>query len=501
MTDAPSLELQALLDTTVDAVITVDQRGTVLSFNGAAERLFGYRAEEAIGRDIGMLMTETDRDRYAAYLEHYLRSGVPRIAGAGREVLARRKDGSVLQAFLSVGAIAGYHPPRFVGLLHDLTLRHQALSAVARERDRANRYLEAAQTMLVGLDLTHHVTMINRKGCEVLGYDEAHLLGSDWFGKVVPADLRAHLAGEFEALLQRRPPQAHFCEYPVLTRAGERRLVAWRCMVVEHDADEATGVLCSGDDVTDARRSELEIREARERMTHVSRLATMGEMASGIAHEINQPLAAITSYAQASARLLDSASPDLTDVRDALQQIAGQALRAGEIIRRLRSLVRNRSTTREPADLNAVIAEIEPLTRADARASDVRLSFDFAEGLPRVNLDRIQIQQVVLNLVRNSIDAVHELPSGQRSVLVRTAPAPDGSVQIFVQDNGPGVAQEIRGRLFMPFVTTKESGTGLGLAISRTIIEAHRGRLDYRPHQPQGACFAATLPADPDTPS
>ncbi|MGH8207414.1 MAG: sensor histidine kinase, partial [Steroidobacteraceae bacterium] len=193
--------------------------------------------------------------------------------------------------------------------------------------------------------------------------------------------------------------------------------------------------------------------------------------------------------------------PDLSDVRDALQQIAGQALRAGEIIRRLRSLVRNRSTTRELVDINAVIAEIEPLTRADARASDVRLSFKFAEQLPRVNLDRIQIQQVVLNLVRNSIDAVAELPSGQRSVLVRTAPAPDGSVQILVQDNGPGVAQEIRARLFMPFVTTKESGTGLGLAISRTIIEAHRGRLDYHPQQPQGACFCATLPADPDTPS
>ncbi|MGH8205850.1 MAG: PAS domain S-box protein, partial [Steroidobacteraceae bacterium] len=139
MTDAASLELQALLDATVDAVVTVDSTGIILSFNGAAERLFAYRAAEAIGNNIGILMTESDQHRYATYLEHYLRSGVPRMVGAGREVLARRKDGSVLQAFLSVGAITGYHPPRFIGLLHDLTLRHQALSAVARERDRANR--------------------------------------------------------------------------------------------------------------------------------------------------------------------------------------------------------------------------------------------------------------------------------------------------------------------------------------------------------------------------
>jgi len=501
MPEPPSVELQALRDATVDAVIMIDHQGIMLVFNRGAERLFGYTAGEALGRNVSMLMSDSDRDRHDAYLQRYLRTGEPHIIGIGWEVTARRKDGSVLPAALSVGRIAGYDPPRFVEFLHDLTLRQRAHTEVERERDRANRYLEATQTILLGLDPEHHVTLINRKGCEVLGIEEDRMLGTDWFESMVPGERRAGLILEFDALLGRHPRQPHYCEYPVTTRSGARRLIAWRCVVVEDGPDGTSGILCSGNDVTDSRRTELEVRETRERMTHVSRLETMGEMASGIAHEINQPLAAITSYAQASIRLLAGTSPDLTDIRDALQQIAEQALRAGEIIRRLRGLVRNRSTTREAADASEIVAEIEPLMSADARASDVNLLFELAAGLPRVSVDRIQIQQVVLNLVRNSIDAIRDAPPGQRDVRVRTGTAADGQILIAVQDDGPGVAAAIRDRLFMPFVTTKESGTGLGLAISRTIVEAHRGRLDYRPKEPCGACFTVTVPAEPDAPA
>jgi two-component system sensor kinase FixL len=501
MPELPPVELQAVLDATADAVIIIDHTGTMQVFNRAAERLFGYGTGEALGRNVSMLMTNRDREQYGGDVEHHLRAGIPHLIGSGREVMARRKDGSIFRTLLSIGRMPDRDPPRFVGFLHDLTLRQQALVAAERERDRANHYLEAAQTILLGMDLERRVTMLNRKGCEVLGISQQQLLGTDWFGHMVPAEQRDRLALEFDALPWRRPRQPLYCEYPVPIHGGAQRLIAWRCVVMEHANGDVSGILCSGDDVTEIRRGEREVREARERMTHVSRLATMGEMASGIAHEINQPLAAITSYAQASARLLAGTSPDLSDVRDALQQIAGQALRAGEIIHRLRSLVRNRATTRESADVNEVIAQIEPLTRADARASEVRLGFELAAGLARVNVDRIQIQQVVLNLVRNAIDAVRDAPPGAREICVRTAPTQDGHVQILVEDNGPGVAAQIRAQLFTPFVTTRQNGTGLGLAVSRTIIEAHRGRLDYRPREPHGACFTVTLPPETDAPA
>ncbi len=496
MTHPPpqSLEAQALLDATVDAVILIDHKGIMQVFNHAAVRMFGYSAEETLGRNVSMLMTERDRDQHDAYISRYLRTGVAHIIGIGREVQARRKNGSVFSAFLSVGRI-GADPPRFVGFLQDMTLRHQALQAAQRERERANRYLEAAQTMLVGLDLDLRVTMINRKGCEVLGRNEASLLGTSWYESAIPADQRAELAVQFGTLLEHHPRGPRHFECPVLTRNGAVRQVAWRCVVIEEPQGIASGILCSGDDVTDGRRAEQDVREARERVMHVSRLATMGEMASGISHELNQPLAAITTYAQAGARLLDAADPDLGEARDVYHQIAAQALRAGEIIRRLRSLVRNRTSTRELTDLNAVIRELEPLARADARASDVRVLLELDPKLPRAQLDPIQMQQVVLNLLRNGIDAVQTLSPGQREVRIRTCTGPNGEVQILVLDNGAGIPEELRDQLFTPFMTTKPHGTGLGLAISRSIVEAHRGRLDFEPNQPRGAIFTVTLPA------
>ena len=241
-------------------------------------------------------------------------------------------------------------------------------------------------------------------------------------------------------------------------------------------------------------RAEQELRDAHQRITQVSRLATLGEMASGISHELNQPLAAIANYAQAGVRLLSASPPQLEDIREALQQIAEQALRAGDIIRRFRSLARHRALTLEAADLNAVIREIEPLTHADARSSGVRIHIDLAPDLPLASVDRIQMQQVLLNLLRNSIDALESLPSGQREVIISTAHGVDGELQLAVADNGPGVPESMRERLFMPFATTKEHGTGLGLVVSRSIVEAHHGRLEYRDNPPRGARFLVTLP-------
>lgn len=490
-----SLEVQALLDAAVDAVILIDHRGLMQAFNRAAERLFGYLAAETLGRNVSMLMTERDGEQHDAYLARYLSTGVAHILGIGREVRARRNDGSVFPAFLSVGRIGSADPARFVGFIQDMTLRQQALAAEERERKRANRYLEAAQTMLIGLDLQQRVTMINRKGCEVLGYDERSLLGANWFEKVVSSEHRTAAMLEFEELVKRQSHHPHHFECPVLSRSGSQRLIMWRSVLVEDEDGSVSGVLCSGDDVTDNRRAELQVREARERIMQVSRLATVGEMASGISHEINQPLAAITTYAQASARLLASASPDLAEVHDAQQQIAEQALRAGEIIRRMRNLVRNRSSTRESVDLNEVVAELQPLMRADARISDVRVILQLDPNLPHANVDRIEMQQVLLNLLRNAIDAMQAMPAGRGEAVIRTVRTAQGEVQIAVLDNGPGVDEHMRERLFIPFVTSKPNGTGLGLAISRTIVEAHRGRLEYQPNSPHGAAFIVTLPS------
>lgn len=489
----PSPALQALLDAAVDAVILIDAEGRIEIFNRAAERLFGWSAAEMLGRSVSELMPEPDRSAHGDYIRRYLATGIPHIIGIGRELSARRRDGSSFPASLAVGRVAGEGPPRFVAFIQDITLRREALATVARERDRTRQYLDAAQTVLLATDVDGRINMINRKGCEVLGLTPGEVTGSE-FSDLVPAADRAAFARRLqEAQVQAGDAALHF-EQTMLRGDRGSRLLAWRCVALRDPGGTVSGVLCSGEDVTSVRQIENETRRSQERLTHVARLATMGEMAAGIAHELNQPLAAIANYAQASERLLALPDADLPEIRDALRQIAGQALRAGEIIRRLRSLVRRQDTARVESDVNALIEELGALTATDTRMHDVRLRFDPGRDLPRLSLDPVQIQQVLLNLVRNAIEAMSDLPPEQRGVLIRTAPTEEGGVEISVTDSGPGVDPQILDRLFDPFCTTKPEGTGLGLAISRSIVAAHRGTLRYEPPMEGGSRFVLRLP-------
>ena len=232
------------------------------------------------------------------------------------------------------------------------------------------------------------------------------------------------------------------------------------------------------------------------RMLQVSRLATIGEMAAGVAHELNQPLTAIANYAQACDRLLGRPGPPLDEVRAAMREIAGQAVRAGDILRRLRSLAQSQPMRRERADLNATIEAVRDLILADSRVHRAQVQFDLAGHLPPVSIDTVQIQHVILNLVRNGLEASAGPGAAARELIVRTGLAADGDVEISVIDNGPGLSTQARERMFHPFFSTKPEGTGLGLAISHTVVRAHGGSLTHHPNTSGGACFSIRLPAE-----
>jgi two-component system sensor kinase FixL len=232
------------------------------------------------------------------------------------------------------------------------------------------------------------------------------------------------------------------------------------------------------------------------RMLQVSRLATIGEMAAGVAHELNQPLTAIANYAQACDRLLSKPGASLDDIRIAMREIAGQAVRAGDILRRLRSLAQSQPMRRERADVNGTIEAIRDLILADGRVHRARVQFDLAAGLPPVFIDTVQIQHVILNLVRNGLEAPAAPGEAARELTLRTGSASDGDVEISVLDNGPGLSPQVLERMFDPFFSTKTEGTGLGLAISNTVVRTHGGSLTYRPNSPGGAWFTIRLPVE-----
>lgn len=503
---APTTDVLALLDATLDAAVIMDDRGRIAAFNRAAEEMFGYRAADAVGRNVTMLMTSTDRVTHDEHLRRYLVSGESRILGKGRDVRVRHRDGSEFSVYLSVGRIANTDPPQFIGHLHDTTLRRRALATLEQERQLNRLYLDLAQVMLVATNRAGSVQLVNQRALRVLKIDEARIMNSSWVDCCVAPEDRSVARNAFRALLMSGNDEPQGFEYHVRGSDGEDRFITWRGVALRDGNNVATGVMLSGEDVTDQRRAENEAHRALERMNNVSRLATMGEMAAGISHELNQPLAAIANYAQACARLLRLPQADVPEISGALEQISGQALRAGEIIRRIRSLVRNEDVRRESQDINELIREVHALLASDARVHDGRLELDLAPVLPTVTVDGVQIQQVLMNLVHNAFEAQGtELVRGAANgaafeVRIATRPTETGDVEVSVSDLGPGLAGEVEQKIFEPFFTTKPTGTGLGLAISRSIIKAHEARLGYRANQPRGACFYFVLPAHVETP-
>jgi two-component system sensor kinase FixL len=247
-------------------------------------------------------------------------------------------------------------------------------------------------------------------------------------------------------------------------------------------------------DLTERQQTEARLQELQAELVHMSRLTAMGEMASALAHELNQPLSAIANYMKGSRRLLEN-RPDEGAImlRDAMDKAADQALRAGDIIRRLRDFVARGETERRVEDVKKLIEEASALALVGAKDKGVRVRFAFAARLDFVLADKVQIQQVLLNLIRNAIEAMEDAET--RELVVSTAAAPDNMIDINVVDTGVGIAPEISAQLFQPFVTTKRQGMGVGLSISRTIIEAHGGSIIQRPNPGGGTVFSFTLPA------
>jgi PAS domain S-box-containing protein len=256
-----------------------------------------------------------------------------------------------------------------------------------------------------------------------------------------------------------------------------------------------THFISTGKDVTKRKLAEERVRQRQAQMAHVQRVSAMGAMATSLAHELNQPLAAIVNYAHGCIHRLRSGATNTDELLTALGHIASEGNRSGEIIRRVREYLRKGKPIRARSDINHIVREAVELASPEARQRDIALHLELTEGLSPVLADAVQIEQVVLNLVHNAIEAIDGAQSPQREVTVRTRPDPKNGVEVIVRDTGPGLPVRNSDRLFEPFFTTKSSGMGMGLSISHSIIEAHGDRLRVKSNLDGGAVFHFALPA------
>jgi PAS domain S-box-containing protein len=313
-----------------------------------------------------------------------------------------------------------------------------------------------------------------------------------FLASVHPDDREAVKAAVNQSLAS--PEVGYSIQHRVLRPDGSMRLVHERGEVKFDDLGKAVHMIGTVHDITEQKAMEEETRRLRSELAHSERVGTIGALTSAIAHEINQPLAAILSNAQAALRLLKTGLPHLEEVQEALADIVSDDKRAAEIINRMRRMLKKNELSREKFDLSTVMAEVLPLIRSEFSVRKTRLEQDLEAGLPPVAGDPVQIQQVALNLLMNALDALSDQPESERLVVITTRPDGDGWVSVLVSDTGPGIPAGTLENIFTPFYSTKPQGIGLGLAICRFIAEAHGGVLQAKNRPEGGSEISLRLP-------
>jgi two-component system sensor histidine kinase DctS len=370
--------------------------------------------------------------------------------------------------------------------------RIKAQEVLNAEREFISTLLDTVGALVCVLDKEGRIVMFNRACEETTGYRFEEVKGKYvWDLFLVEEDIEPVIqvirnlqAGQF--------PNRH--ENYWLTRDGEKRMVVWTNTVLLDDDGGVKNIIGTGIDITEKRKIEEKEKQRVLELAHVSRLSTMGEMATQIAHELNQPLSAITTYSDAGLYMLESLEEENPDLVTALREIKHQAQRSGDIIRGLRNFVSKGDLQTSTTDINTLVHSVLNLAMSELRNNRVEVNFSLDESLPLIITEKILIEQVILNLVRNAIDAIADANSTMRKVYIHTLLNKDNMIEVKIADTGPGLNAEQIETIFNTFVTTKPQGIGMGLPISRTIIEAHGGKLFAESERNNGASFVFTLP-------
>lgn len=492
-TSAPAAagdQLSALLNAAADAMVLIDERGVVTRFNAAAERVFGYAAGDIVGHNVSMLMPQPYRREHDSYLERYQSTGDPHVMGVGREVVAQRKDGSTFPIDLAIGEFRTSTGRGYVGIMRDISERKRYEEQLRQSNEELRLIFERAPTAIMITDLDGHIFNANRACSELFGYSVEALSDTLHLDLVHPEDRRIAL----EHFGQLRSSGGS-CQYEIRYLKADGSVM--HALHYAAAATDAAGqpLMLVGEviDRSALYQATREAEDLRARLAHVGRIGTLGEMVSGIAHEVNQPLTAIANYASACRRMMLGGQTSPGEMLSILEKIAGQAERAGQVIRGLRSLAKRTDSQRQLLDCNQLVRDVVRLVEFELRGSELTLDLQLSGDLPPVLADGVQIQQVILNLIRNAMEAMAD-DTTVKTVTVETSEA-DARVAIRVSDRGPGLPADLAHRLFEPFFTTKKQGMGLGLSICKSIATAHGGELSYTQNRWRGATFALELPA------
>ena len=472
------------------AIFMLDPSGRITSWNAGAEKIKGYKAEEALGQHFSLFYSPEDSDRQTAQMDLDTAAAQGRFENEGWRI---RKDGSRFWANAVITAVRD-ESGKLIGfskITRDLSDRRRAEG----ELRKLASLIEHSSDFIGMASVEGDALFVNPAGQALVGLDGDEAVSATKMTDYIFEEEQEKFRREvWPAILQHGEWEGEMRFRHFKTGAAISMLQKGFC-IRETGSDRPLALATISRNITERKRVEDELRLAHAELTHVARVMTMGELTASIAHEINQPLAAIVNNANACVRLLAFQPPDIEEVRLAVADIAESATRVAEVITRVRALLKKKPTARDRVDINEIILEALALVAGELEKNRISTQIDLLPDITPVLADRIQLEQVVLNLIMNGIEAMTSVNGPPRRLLIRSQMHESGNVLVVVHDTGAGLDPRNASHIFDAFFSTKPAGMGMGLPICRSIVEAHGGRLALAPNESEGATFEFTLPA------
>ncbi|MFZ1975763.1 MAG: PAS domain S-box protein [Candidatus Acidiferrales bacterium] len=489
-----------IIDTALDAVITMDAQGTVTSWNKQAEVIFGWSGPEAIGQHMsGMIIPEQHRMAHEGGLRHFLSTGNGPILRRRIEITAVRRNGVEFPVELEVSPMRLGQDWVFSAFIRDIADSKLAEEKLRESELNLRQMTETIPEMLWSATPEGAIDYCNARVLDYTGFSAEKIMGRGWARLLHPDDADQAARVWSSCVTTGNPYRVEvrtihaadgtyrWCvtsALPLLDQQG--RILKWYGTVV---------------DMHDWKQAQEDLRNTQMEFAHMSRVMTMGELTASIAHEVNQPLAGIITNANTCLRMLAADPPNVDGAAETARRTIRDGNRMSEVITRLRALYSKKDATTEPMDLNEAARDVTALLLSELQRNSVVLRLELADDIPLVAGDRVQLQQVILNLLRNASDAMSGINDRPRRLLIRTQRDEGDRVRLTVQDAGVGFDPQAVDRLFKAFYTTKNNGMGIGLSVCRSIIESHHGRLWATPNDGPGAAFSFCIPHAPEGPT